>query len=49
MVTTAGIEGLIIVDVGDHLLVCTKDQAQLVKEIAEHMQRVQAQAASSNT
>src|SRR5690242_12811435 len=35
-VTTAGVEGLIIVDTGDTLLVCSKEQAQLVKEIAEH-------------
>ena len=49
IVTTAGVEGLIIVDAGDHLLVCTKEQAQLVKEIAEHMQRVQAQAEPPNT
>ncbi|MGO8950872.1 MAG: mannose-1-phosphate guanylyltransferase [Ktedonobacterales bacterium] len=38
VITTAGVEGLIIVDTGDQLLICTKDQAQLVKEIAEHMQ-----------
>ena len=42
VVTTAGIEGLIIVDAGNQLLVCTKEKAQLVKEIAEHMQRLQA-------
>jgi mannose-1-phosphate guanylyltransferase len=39
-ITTAGIEGLIIVDTGNQLLVCTKEKAQLVKEIAEHMQRL---------
>lgn len=38
-IATAGVEGLIIVDTGDHLLICSKDQAQLVKEIAEHMRR----------
>jgi mannose-1-phosphate guanylyltransferase len=41
MITAAGVEGLIIVDTGDRLLVCSKEQAQLVKEIAEHMQRQQ--------
>ncbi|HST87427.1 MAG TPA: mannose-1-phosphate guanylyltransferase [Ktedonobacterales bacterium] len=35
-VTIAGVEGLIIVDTGDTLLICSKEQAQLVKEIAEH-------------
>ena len=43
VITTAGVEGLIIVDAGDRLLICTKDQAQLVKEIAEHMQWQQSQ------
>ena len=41
LITTAGLEGLIVVDTGDRLLICTKEHAQLVKEIAEHMQRVQ--------
>jgi len=39
VITTAGVEGLIIVDAGDQLLICSKEHAQLVKEIAEHMQR----------
>jgi mannose-1-phosphate guanylyltransferase len=39
MITTAGVEGLIIVDTGDRLMICSKEQAQLVKEIAEHVQR----------
>lgn len=38
-IATAGVEGLIIVDTGDAVLVCSKEQAQLVKEIAEHMRR----------
>lgn len=38
-IATAGVEGLIIVDTGDSVLVCSKEQAQLVKEIAEHMRR----------
>jgi mannose-1-phosphate guanylyltransferase len=36
-IATAGVDGLIIVDTGDRLLVCSKEQAQLVKDIAEHM------------
>ncbi|WIG59347.1 MAG: Mannose-1-phosphate guanylyltransferase [Ktedonobacterales bacterium] len=39
VITTAGVDGLIIVDTGDRLLVCAKQHVQLVKEIAEHMQR----------
>jgi mannose-1-phosphate guanylyltransferase len=39
VITTAGVEGLIIVDTGEQLLICSKEHAQLVKEIAEHMQR----------
>jgi mannose-1-phosphate guanylyltransferase len=38
-VTTAGVEGLIVVDTGDHVLICSKEQAQLVKELAEHERR----------
>ncbi|MGH2517786.1 MAG: mannose-1-phosphate guanylyltransferase [Ktedonobacterales bacterium] len=38
-ITTAGLSGLIIVDTGEELLVCSKEQAQLVKEIAEHTRR----------
>ena len=37
LIATAGVDGLIIVDTGDRLLVCSKEQAQLVKDIAEHM------------
>src|SRR5260221_1053027 len=36
-IATAGVDGLIIVDTGDRLLVCSKEHAQLVKDIAEHM------------
>jgi mannose-1-phosphate guanylyltransferase len=42
LVATAGVEGLVIVDTGDRLLVCSKEHAQLVKEIAEHTQRQRA-------
>jgi mannose-1-phosphate guanylyltransferase len=38
-VALAGVSGLVIVDTGDALLVCSKESAQLVKEVAEHMQR----------
>lgn len=38
-IATAGVEGLIIVDTGDSVLVCSKEHAQLVKEIADHMRR----------
>jgi len=42
-VATAGVEGLVIVDTPDGLLVCTKENAQLVKELAEQaMKRQQA-------
>lgn len=36
-ITTAGVSGLIVVDTPDGLLICSKEQAQLVKEVAEHM------------
>ena len=42
-IATAGIEGLIIVDTGDTLLVCSKQHAQLVKQLAERMQRQQGE------
>lgn len=34
-IATAGVEGLVIVETEDTLLICSKDQAQLVKELAE--------------
>jgi hypothetical protein len=37
------------VDAGNQLLVCTKEKAQLVKEIAEHMQRLNANTELPNT
>ncbi|MDE3231346.1 MAG: hypothetical protein KGO05_15825, partial [Chloroflexota bacterium] len=45
-VATAGVSGLIIVDTPEGLLVTTKQQAQLVKGLAEHRQRQQAQRAA---
>ncbi len=44
MIATAGVEGLVVVDTGDRLLICTKEHAQLVKEIAEHLRRQQSGA-----
>jgi mannose-1-phosphate guanylyltransferase len=41
VIATAGVEGLIVVDTGDRLLICSKDHAQKVKEIAEHMRRLE--------
>ena len=41
-IATAGVEGLIVVDTPDGLLICTKEQAQLVKELAERDQRRQS-------
>ncbi len=38
LITTAGVAGLIIVDTPAGLLICSKEQAQLVKEIAERAQ-----------
>jgi mannose-1-phosphate guanylyltransferase/mannose-6-phosphate isomerase len=40
-IMTAGVEGLVIVDTGDRLLICSKEQTQLVKELAEHDRRQQ--------
>ncbi|GAC1454402.1 MAG: mannose-1-phosphate guanylyltransferase [Ktedonobacterales bacterium] len=40
-IATAGVSGLIIVDTGDAVLICSKEEAQLVKKIAEHMQNAQ--------
>nr|MBA3824072.1 hypothetical protein [Ktedonobacterales bacterium] len=35
VIATAGVEGLVIVDTGEALLICHKDQVQLVKQITE--------------
>ena len=35
VIATAGVEGLVIVDTGDALLICPKDQVQLVKKITD--------------
>ena len=39
LIATAGVEGLVIVDTPDGLLICPRDSAQLVKELAEFAQR----------
>jgi mannose-1-phosphate guanylyltransferase len=41
LIATAGVEGLVIVDTPDGLLITTREQAQLVKEVAEYAQRRQ--------
>lgn len=38
LIATAGVENLIIVDTPDGLLICSREQAQLVKDLAEHDQ-----------
>lgn len=47
-IATAGVSGLIIVDTPEGLLICSKDQAQLVKGLAERRQRQQAQASGAS-
>ncbi len=39
LIATAGVEDLVIVDTPDGLLICPREQAQLVKELAELAQR----------
>lgn len=39
LIATIGIDGLIIADTGDALLICPKDQAQSVKEIVDLLKR----------
>lgn len=38
-IATAGVDGLVIVETADTLLICTKEQAQLVKDLAEQARR----------
>ena len=40
-IATAGLDGLVIVETPDTLLICTKEQAQLVKDLAEQARRRQ--------
>ena len=46
-VALAGVSGLVIVDTGDALLVCTKESSQLVKALAEYMQQTPVAAPQS--
>ncbi len=41
LVVTIGVEDLIIIDSGDALLVCRRDQAQQVRQVIEHLKRSQ--------
>lgn len=50
LIATAGVEGLIIVDTPNGLLVCSKEHAQLVKTLAEYdQQRVERQRIEGQT
>ena len=42
-VATAGVEGLVIVDTPDGILVCSKEYAQLVKDLAEQAKQRKAE------
>ena len=42
-IATAGLHGLVIVETSDTLLVCTKEHAQLVKDLAEQARRQQSE------
>jgi mannose-1-phosphate guanylyltransferase/mannose-6-phosphate isomerase len=42
LIATAGVEGLVVVDTPDGLLICSREQAQLVKDLAEYAQRREA-------
>jgi len=39
MIVTIGVSDLILVDTGDVLLVCSKDQAQKVRQVVEHLKK----------
>lgn len=39
LIAMAGVEGLVVVDTPDGLLICSRERAQLVKELAEYAQR----------
>lgn len=39
VIATAGVEGLIIVDTGDKLLICSKEQVQKVKDVVAEMRK----------
>ena len=39
LIVTIGVEDLIVVDTGDVLLVCRKDQAQKVRQVVNHLKQ----------
>jgi mannose-1-phosphate guanylyltransferase len=39
LIVTIGVEDLVVVDTGDVLLVCHKDQAQKVRNIVDHLKK----------
>lgn len=39
LIVTIGVEDLVVVDTGDVLLVCRKDQAQRVRQVVDHLKR----------
>lgn len=41
VIATAGVDGLVIVDTGDYVLVCSKEHAQHVKDIAEFIKKLE--------
>lgn len=40
MIVTIGVKDLILVDMGDVLMVCHKDQAQKVRQVVEQLKKV---------
>jgi mannose-1-phosphate guanylyltransferase len=41
LIVTIGVSDLVLVDTGDVLLVCAKDQAQKVRQVVEHLKKTQ--------
>jgi len=41
VIATAGVDGLVIVDTGDYVLVCSKEHAQHVKDIVEFIKKLE--------
>jgi mannose-1-phosphate guanylyltransferase len=39
LIVTIGVEDLVVVDTGDVLLVCQKDQAQKVRKVVEQLKK----------
>jgi mannose-1-phosphate guanylyltransferase len=40
LIATIGLEGMMVIDAGDAILVCPKDRAQQVKELVEKLKRM---------